>query len=121
MAVGFHPVLAKTTGENRKEPSANSYQPTADWIMTMPLTTAQTARDQFAADGFYLSPGPVVPRELIERVIPHMDAVMDCKYETGQAPKSRMWNPGDSPTKLRKLDDTHISDRTIHELISHPA
>jgi len=85
------------------------------------LQTIVSAREQFETDGFYLAPSAVIPRELIERVIPHMDAVMDCQYETGKPPEGRCWNPGDSPTKLRKINDTHICDRTIYELVTHPA
>jgi ectoine hydroxylase-related dioxygenase (phytanoyl-CoA dioxygenase family) len=79
------------------------------------LTTAGT---RYARDGFFIGP-PVVPSELVRRVIPHIDAVLEGKYETGREPVRR-WNPGDSPTKIRKINDTHISDRTIFEFVTHP-
>jgi ectoine hydroxylase-related dioxygenase (phytanoyl-CoA dioxygenase family) len=78
-----------------------------------------TPREQFRQDGFYLTP-PVIPAELIERVIPHMDAVMMGEYETGTPPYGRLWNPGDDPDKIRKIDDAHLSDHTIYELFTHP-
>lgn len=77
-------------------------------------------RSQFEADGFCFTP-PILPAELVARVIPRMDAVIEGEYETGVAPHARRWNPGDPPEKLRKIDQPHLSDRTIFELISHPA
>lgn len=81
----------------------------------------QAAMRDFDRDGFYVVPGPVLPPDLIQRVIPRMQAVMDGEYETGVAPLSRLWKPGDSPTAIRKIDDAHLSDRTILELVSHPS
>lgn len=78
------------------------------------------AREAFALDGFCLCPQVIEP-ELLERVVPHMDAVLDGRYETGVAPHRRFWNPGDDPGLLRKVDDAHWSDRTIYELVTHPA
>ncbi len=77
-----------------------------------------TSREQFQQDGFYLTPS-VLPAELIARVIPHMDAVMMGEYETGIAPHNRLWNPGKDSHKIRKIDEVHMSDRTIYELFTH--
>lgn len=77
------------------------------------------AGDRYRRDGFYFSP-PIIPADLIERVTARMDAVMDGEYETGEPPR-RSWNPGDDPRCIRKIDQAHLSDRTIYELASHPA
>ena len=77
-----------------------------------------SAGAQFARDGFFIGP-PVVPSELIQRVIPHIESVLTGKYETGREP-IRRWNPGDSPTRIRKINDAHVSDRTIFEFVTHP-
>lgn len=81
-------------------------------------TKATTAGEQYAHDGFVIGP-PIVPAELVQRVIPHLEAVLEGKYETGREPVRR-WNPGDSPTRIRKINDAHISDRTIFEFVTHP-
>ncbi|MCZ7649460.1 MAG: phytanoyl-CoA dioxygenase family protein [Planctomycetota bacterium] len=88
----------------------------------MPASDAlvESPAETYAREGFCLRP-QVLPRELIERVVPRMDAVIACEYETGVPPKSRLWKPGDDPRKIRKIDMPHLCDRTIHELISHPA
>ncbi|MBI4552128.1 MAG: phytanoyl-CoA dioxygenase family protein [Candidatus Latescibacteria bacterium] len=79
----------------------------------------EIARARFQREGYCLTP-PIIPLELIQRVIPHMDAVITGQYETGVPPHSRQWNPGDDPQKIRKIDQSHLSDRTIFELICHP-
>src|SRR5437763_753180 len=61
------------------------------------------------------------PVHLVRRAAARMDAVIDGSYETGVPPFRRFWNPGDDPGGLRKIDDAHFSDRTIYELVSHPA
>lgn len=77
------------------------------------------AGERYRRDGFFFSP-PIIPTDLIERVTARMDAVMDGVYETGEPPR-RSWNPGDDPKRIRKIDQAHLSDRTIYELASHPA
>ncbi len=82
------------------------------------LSIPQDARDQYLRDGFYLSP-PIVSADLIERVTASMDEVMNGTYETG-VPPHRAWNPGDDPTCIRKINQAHLSDRTIYELATYP-
>lgn len=87
----------------------------------MSTTTSTTAvhRSERRADyedhGQTIFPG-VLPNDLVQRVIPRMDAVIDGEYETGIAPK-RYWNPGDDPEVIVKIDQAHLSDRTILELV----
>lgn len=76
------------------------------------------AGERYRRDGFYFSP-PIIPRDLIDRVTAAMDRVMAGEYETGEPPR-RSWNPGDDPKRIRKIDQAHLSDRTIYELASHP-
>ncbi|HVF09298.1 MAG TPA: phytanoyl-CoA dioxygenase family protein [Abditibacteriaceae bacterium] len=82
-------------------------------------STMENAAAQYERDGFCLVE-PIIPHDLVQRVISHMDAVVAGEYETGTAPL-RMWNPGDDELKIRKIDQPHVSDRTIFEFITHPA
>lgn len=82
------------------------------------MSIPPNAPDKFGCDGFYLAP-PILPADLIERVTASMDRVMFEVYETGVPPR-RSWNPGDDPKRIRKIDQAHLSDRTIYELASHP-
>ena len=76
-------------------------------------------RSQYERDGYCLCPG-VIPLDLVERVIPHMDAVIDGQFETGVQPHMYHFKPEDGPHKIRKVDQPHLSDNVIHEVISHP-
>lgn len=76
--------------------------------------------ERFARDGFYLVPS-VVPSDLLARVRPHIEAVYHGEYETGIAISGAHKPTNEPPTKLVKIDNAHRSDRTIHELVSHPA
>ncbi|MFI5357572.1 MAG: phytanoyl-CoA dioxygenase family protein [Opitutales bacterium] len=78
------------------------------------------AAAQFARDGFYLAP-PLVPPELLARVSHRIDAVYAGDYETGIAPTGNPPGRKEPPTALVKIDNAHCSDRTIHEVVTHPA
>ena len=86
------------------------------------LTDAQkrAAAAQFERDGFYIAPS-LVPTELLARVRKHIDAVYAGEYETGIAPCANPKGSKQPPTNLVKIDNAHRSDRTIFELVTHPA
>jgi hypothetical protein len=79
------------------------------------------AAEKFDRDGYFISPGPLIPEELLARVRPRIDAVYAGEYETGIAPVGNPPPGKEPPTSLVKIDNAHRSDRTIHELVSHPA
>jgi len=76
-------------------------------------------KTEFDRDGFFLVPS-VIPSELLERVRPHIEAVYRGEYETGIPIVGSHKPTTEPPTKLVKIDNSHRSDRTIHELVSHP-
>ncbi|HEY8668773.1 MAG TPA: phytanoyl-CoA dioxygenase family protein [Tepidisphaeraceae bacterium] len=80
---------------------------------------ALSPRKQFERDGFFFSP-PLLPAELVDRAVRHINKVMACKYETGVPVAGRHWNPGEDPFKIRKIDEPQRADRTILEVIGHP-
>ena len=69
-----------------------------------------SARQSYEQDGFILSP-PLLSSELIESANFHMDAVLAGEYETGLEPFAA-WKPGDDASKIRKIDQPHLADRT---------
>ena len=71
--------------------------------------------DNLHKDGFYLCKKQVIDNALLSRAILAMDDVMDCKYETGIPPSGRMWNPGDSNSAIRKINDPHLCNDDIYE------
>jgi ectoine hydroxylase-related dioxygenase (phytanoyl-CoA dioxygenase family) len=78
--------------------------------------TLDDARERYERDGFVFAPQLIDP-DLIPRAVEHMDAVIAGDYETGAQPAGRLWNPGDDPTKLVKIDEPHDCDRTLQELV----
>jgi len=88
----------------------------------IPPSAAQksAATAQYARDGFVILP-PVLPADLLARVRQRIDAVYAGEYETGIAPCAKPTGQKEPPTKLVKIDNAHRSDRTILEVVSHPA
>jgi Protein involved in biosynthesis of mitomycin antibiotics/polyketide fumonisin len=75
-------------------------------------------RRSYETDGFVVCP-PALPADLLARVHAHMDAVMAGQYETGVAPMVYAVGKPD-PTRLVKIDQPHLADRTLYELCTHP-
>ena len=88
----------------------------------IPPSAAQksAATAQYARDGFVILP-PVLPADLLASVRQRIDAVYAGEYETGIAPCAKPTGQKEPPTKLVKIDNAHRSDRTILEVVSHPA
>jgi ectoine hydroxylase-related dioxygenase (phytanoyl-CoA dioxygenase family) len=84
------------------------------------LQTLDTARSQFESEGYYFSPAPIVAPEFVARVSAHMDDVINGKYDTGTPPPYRNWKVGEKSNTLCKINEAHIADKTIYELITRP-
>jgi ectoine hydroxylase-related dioxygenase (phytanoyl-CoA dioxygenase family) len=79
------------------------------------------AREDYRADGFYIASYPVLPADLVRRASDGMDALRRGEYDTGIPPETSMWNPGDDPSKLCKIEQPQRASRAIYELIRSPA
>ena len=84
------------------------------------MQSALSMRETYDRDGFILGPGLVDPAA-IDDVNQHMDAVIAGDYETGVAPHWRRWNPGDDESRLRKIDQPQLCDRTIAAFLDNEA
>ena len=73
----------------------------------------------FTRNGFCLH-SPVVSRDQVSAVIPHIEEVLMGVYDTGIEPIQRSWSPGDDPHKLRKIDQAHRSNKAIRDLAANP-
>jgi ectoine hydroxylase-related dioxygenase (phytanoyl-CoA dioxygenase family) len=87
---------------------------------SLPSAQNPAAAEQFERDGFYIVPS-IIPPELLARVRKRIDAVYAGDYETGVPPCGSPKGSKEPPQKLVKIDNAHRSDRTIMELVSHPA
>jgi ectoine hydroxylase-related dioxygenase (phytanoyl-CoA dioxygenase family) len=98
-------------------------------VLAMPMNSLEPSKPEAASiaetakkyerDGYCVLHS-ILPQDLIRRTVDRMDAVMRGEYETGQVPLDSWWSPSDPPTKLRKIDQAHLSDRTIFEAVTYP-
>lgn len=86
----------------------------------LPDAEKRAAATQFERDGYFIRPS-VIPAELLTRVRRRIDAVYAGDYETGIPPCGSPKGSKEPPQKLVKIDNAHRSDRTIFELVTHPA
>lgn len=71
--------------------------------------------------GFYIHAESLFPDELVQRAVLGMDELREGRYETGVPPEESFWNPGDDANKLCKIEMPQVANRSIMELIGHPA
>jgi ectoine hydroxylase-related dioxygenase (phytanoyl-CoA dioxygenase family) len=81
--------------------------------------TVDTAANQYTEDGYVLI-SDVLPPDLLARVPDRMDAVINGEFETGVPPHDYHDRSDLAPDFLRKVDNAHLSDRTVFEVVSHP-
>lgn len=86
----------------------------------MPDENVDAARDQFRELGYYLNTEPMISGARIDAARRAVDRVIAGDYETGVAPVQRNWLPGDDPCKLCKIDQAHLSDRTLWNVVTDP-
>lgn len=84
-------------------------------------TTTDSIRQAYLTDGFYIHPEPLLPPAIIARGNEGMDAVRRGESDTGHAPLSSRWNPGDDETKLCKMELPQLSSMAVRELLNFPA
>lgn len=77
-------------------------------------------RSEYEAKGFVFSP-PVIPAEIVGRVVPRMDAVLEGRYETGMKPHAVRFSADDPPEKLRRIEQPHLCDSVIRRVLTNPA
>ena len=79
----------------------------------------QSAKAQYLRDGFIQGPKLVSDSDL-QSYNAAFDAVMRGEWETGKPPRDEWWEDGDDPArKLRKIDQPHVADRTLHDAVCH--
>lgn len=79
----------------------------------------QELKSQYEEDGFLFSP-PLIPDDLVERVVPRMDAVLAGQYATGMKPHAVRFSSQDPAGKLRRIDQPHLCDNLIRRVVTHP-
>ncbi|MDC0936137.1 phytanoyl-CoA dioxygenase family protein [Pirellulales bacterium] len=84
-----------------------------------PVNDIQSARTHYLSEGFVQGPKLFSDSDL-QRYNAAFDAVMQGEWDTGKPPRDEWWEDGDDPArKLRKIDQPHVSNRTLHDAICH--
>jgi hypothetical protein len=78
-------------------------------------------RSRYEADGFYLSPKPIFPPDLVESAVQGMDRVRAGDYDTGRPPQPSAWKPGDDPNRLCKIEQPQFASQSLRDLLRFPA
>lgn len=73
--------------------------------------------DEYHKDGYYIVPEVVIPSSLIIEAKARIKLILEGQYETGRQPW-RCWNVGD-PNKIQKMDQVHLVDNSIRQLVTH--
>lgn len=85
---------------------------------TVMETTA--LRQRYQRDGFVIHPQPVLPADLLARAVEGLDQVRAGKYDTGEEPAGRTWNPGDDPLQLCKIEQPQLASQALREVLRAP-
>jgi ectoine hydroxylase-related dioxygenase (phytanoyl-CoA dioxygenase family) len=81
----------------------------------------RAAREAYERDGVFVFSRPVLPPDVVLGACAGMDALMRGEYATGVPPQPSVWNPGDDPHKLVKIEMPQVADARIRALVAHPA
>lgn len=76
------------------------------------------ARENYQRDGFLIHTESVLVPDLLQRAALGIDEVRDCCYDTGEAPNARLWNPGDDPNALCKIEQPQLANHALREAIA---
>src|SRR6266508_412453 len=76
---------------------------------------------RFWDENGYLILGVLFDDAELDRLRDHMALVFEGSYETGTAPRSVLWRPGDSETALREVDYGWRADFAVRGAILSPA
>lgn len=82
------------------------------------IQSATQLRDQLDRDGFAYT-APAIPADLVARCCERMNALAGNICDRGRKPYRR-WNVG-HPTRIQKIDNAHVADNALFELVCHPA
>ena len=81
---------------------------------------ATTTHEQYRSDGFYISPGPVLPPDVIAAAERGHDNILRQRHDTGVPPESGPYaHDPDDPNVLVKVVSANIASKDIQALFCH--
>lgn len=79
-----------------------------------------TERTSYLRDGYHLQPEPVLGAATLARAQAGLEAVRLGAYDTGEEPDGRLWNPGDDPLALCKIEQPQLGSHGLREALAAP-
>lgn len=83
------------------------------------MKTTQVS-EQYGQDGYHMHTASILPLDLLARATRGLEDVCEGIYDTGTEPTERLWNPGDDPRALRKIEQPQLANHALREAISTP-
>ncbi|MBI3112567.1 MAG: phytanoyl-CoA dioxygenase family protein [Ignavibacteriales bacterium] len=77
-------------------------------------------RERYEQNGYYIHAASILSPELLVRATRGLEDVCEGMYDTGLEPAERLWNPGDDPRALRKIEQPHLANYALREAINAP-
>ena len=77
-------------------------------------------RERYGQDGYYIHGASILSPELLARTTRGLEEVCEGMYDTGLEPAERLWNPGDDPRTLRKIEQPQLANYALREAINAP-
>ncbi len=71
----------------------------------------------YQREGYYILPDPLVTAEVLEAAQEGVEEVKNERYDTGMPPSS---HPGYDPLRLCKINDVHLANKAIRNLLTAP-
>ena len=78
------------------------------------------AKSSWAVKGFWIHPQSIVDPDVLARAACGLNDVRDVKYDTGETPAGRTWNPGDDPHAFCKIEQPQIANTALREILRSP-
>jgi hypothetical protein len=78
------------------------------------------AKSSWAVKGFWIHPQSIIDPDVLGRAARGLNDVRDVKYDTGEMPAGRTWNPGDDPHALCKIEQPQIASIALREILRSP-
>lgn len=78
-------------------------------------------RDRYLADGFHMVDDIVLSACLVDAAVEGMEEICGGRYDRGREPDESVWNPGDDPNRLCKIENPQRANQAVYDLVSHPA
>tara|TARA_Y100000588_G_scaffold390647_1_gene496758 strand:- start:2687 stop:3484 length:798 start_codon:yes stop_codon:yes gene_type:complete len=77
-------------------------------------------REGYEREGFAVLADPVLPSSVVTAALDGMNSIRRGEYDRREPPESSLWNPGEDPDTLCKIEQPQKASQGVFDLIRHP-